>query len=99
MKENVLTITFAVNAKKNLLKKEDYKVIKCMEAQLKGEPMPYDVDELTTKRNAIREEINNLEQKISELKSQNAEARNKQKRSVEEIKKSFAEKFQLLKNK
>lgn len=99
MKENIITIISSINQKKHALKKEDYKVIKCMEAQLKGEPMPYDVDELTTKRNAIREEINNLEQKISELRSQNAEARNKQKRSAEEIKKSFAEKFHLLKNK
>lgn len=69
MKENIITLTFAINAKKALLKKGDYKVIKCMEAQLKGEAMPYDVDTLIAERNAIRAEINALEDKANALKS------------------------------
>ena len=39
----------------------DYKIIKCAEAQLTNEPMPYDVAELVAERNAMREEINELE--------------------------------------
>lgn len=40
----------------------DYKVIKCSECQLIGEPMPYDVAELHAERQSIRDEINKLEQ-------------------------------------
>ena len=40
----------------------DYKVIKCSECQLAGEEMPYDVAELHAERQAIRDQINKLEQ-------------------------------------
>lgn len=40
----------------------DYKVIKCSECQLLGQEMPYDVAELHAQRQAIRDEINRLEQ-------------------------------------
>lgn len=40
----------------------DYKVIKCSECQLLGQEMPYDVAELHAERQAIRDEINALEQ-------------------------------------
>lgn len=46
---------------KDLLAQGDYKIIKCAEAQLTGEPMPYDVAELVAERNAYRAEINALE--------------------------------------
>ena len=39
----------------------DYKVIKCSECQLLGLEMPYDVSELHAERQAIREQINQLE--------------------------------------
>ena len=39
----------------------DYKVIKCAECQLLGEEMPYDVAELHMERQAIRDQINQLE--------------------------------------
>ena len=39
----------------------DYKIIKCSEAQLIGEALPYDVQELHTERQAIRDRINELE--------------------------------------
>lgn len=42
----------------------DYKVIKCSECQLAGAPMPYDVAELHAERQAIRDEINELEQSM-----------------------------------
>ena len=40
----------------------DYKVIKCSECQLLGQDMPYDVAELHAERQAIRDQINQLEQ-------------------------------------
>jgi len=46
---------------KNELSLDDYKIIKCYEAQLIGEPMPYDITELVNKRNLIRAQINELE--------------------------------------
>ena len=46
---------------KDLLAQGDYKIIKCAEAQLTGEPMPYNVAELVAERNAYRAEINALE--------------------------------------
>lgn len=39
----------------------DYKVIKCSECQLLGKEMPYDVAQLHAQRQAIRDEINQLE--------------------------------------
>ena len=46
---------------KDALAQGDYKIIKCAEAQLTGEPMAYDVVELVAERNAMRAEINELE--------------------------------------
>lgn len=40
----------------------DYKIIKCSECSLAGEPLPYDILELHAQRQAIRDEINELEQ-------------------------------------
>lgn len=47
---------------KDLLAQGDYKIIKCAEAQLTNEPMPYDVATLVAERNAMRAEINALEE-------------------------------------
>ena len=49
---------------KEVLSSSDYKVIKCQEASLIGEQMPYDVDELHKERQSIRDEINLLESLI-----------------------------------
>ena len=40
----------------------DYKIIKCMEAYLCGEELPYDITALHAERNAQRSEINKLEE-------------------------------------
>lgn len=45
----------------------DYKVIKCAEAQLMGEELPYNVAELHAQRQALRNEINVLESEILNL--------------------------------
>ena len=46
---------------KDLLAQGDYKIIKCAEAQLTGEALPYDIAALVAERNAYRAEINQLE--------------------------------------
>ena len=43
------------------LESTDYKIIKCSEAQLVGEEMPYDIVALHAERQAIRDQINILE--------------------------------------
>lgn len=45
------------------LSASDYKVIKCMEAQLTGEEMPYDIEAIHAERQATRDLINALENK------------------------------------
>ena len=42
------------------LASSDYKIIKCMEAFLCKEPLPYNIEELHEFRNSQRAEINNL---------------------------------------
>jgi hypothetical protein len=46
---------------KKLLESSDYKIIKCSEAQLANEPMPYNLQELLAQRKAWRDEINTIE--------------------------------------
>lgn len=43
------------------LESTDYKIIKCSEAQLVGEELPYDIVALHTERQALRDRINELE--------------------------------------
>lgn len=50
-----------IAALKAQLAAEDYKVIKCFEAQMCGEELPYDIQELHAARNAIRAQINELQ--------------------------------------
>lgn len=49
---------------KNKLSATNDKVIMCVECQLLGEEMPYDVAALHAERQAIRDEINQLEQSV-----------------------------------
>lgn len=46
---------------KEQLAQGDYKIIKCAEAQLTNEAMPYDVATLVAERNELRREINEIE--------------------------------------
>lgn len=43
----------------------DYRVIKCYEAQLVGEPMPYDMAAIHQERQTIRDRINELQEIIN----------------------------------
>lgn len=51
-----------INELKAQLSATDYKIIKCSECQLVGKEMPYDVATLHEERQAIRDQINQLEQ-------------------------------------
>ena len=42
----------------------DWKMCKCYEFSLLGLPMPYDIEELNQKRQAIRDEINALQAQL-----------------------------------
>ena len=46
----------------------DWKVIKCYEAKLQEKEMPYDLDSLMAERQAIRDQINELQSQLEELK-------------------------------
>ena len=50
-----------IHSLKRTLSTTDYKVIKCMEAYLCGEELPYNIEELHEERNTQRAEINTLE--------------------------------------
>ena len=56
----VKTAAQQIKALKTKLSATDYKIIKCSECQLLGKPMPYDIAELHTERQAIRDKINQL---------------------------------------
>lgn len=43
----------------------DWKVIKCIEAQLAGETAPYDIEELRTQRQTVRTQINEYEEQYA----------------------------------
>jgi hypothetical protein len=65
IKENEFLLK--INNLKVLLNSTDYKIIKCYEAQLSNEEMPYDLQTLLVQRKAWRDEINQLEFEISML--------------------------------
>ena len=52
---------FEIRSAKTELANSDYKIIKCMEAYLCGEDLPYDITELHAERNILRDNINKYE--------------------------------------
>lgn len=56
-----------IKALKEELDNTDYKVIKCYEAFLVGEAMPYNAQDLHTTRQSIRDNINSLEVALKRL--------------------------------
>jgi hypothetical protein len=54
-------IVIQLITKLDSLKKDDYKIIKCFEAQLLDEEMPYDFVSLIAQRKQIRLDIADLE--------------------------------------
>lgn len=59
-----------IKALKEELDNTDYKVIKCYEAFLVGEAMPYNAQDLHTSRQSIRDKINSLEVALKRLTSE-----------------------------
>lgn len=51
---------FEISSLKERLSSSDYKITKCMEAQLLGDSLPYDINKLHTERQQIRDKINEL---------------------------------------
>lgn len=49
---------------KDELNSTDYKIIKCSECSLAGVTLPYDIEMLHAQRQAIRDEINRLENEM-----------------------------------
>lgn len=61
VKSNPVFTKNRIAALKEQLAATDYKIIKCMEASLIGEQLPYDLEVVHTQRQAIRDEVNRLE--------------------------------------
>ena len=53
-----------IESLKAQLESTDYKIIKCMEYQLAGLPLPYDIEILHLQRQALRDEIGALQNGI-----------------------------------
>jgi hypothetical protein len=49
------------------LEQTDYKIIKCYEAFMRQQPLPYNLEELSAQRDAWRAEINELEEELKTL--------------------------------
>ena len=45
----------------------DWKIAKCMEYQVAGLDMPYDINELHTKRQAVRDRINEIQEELNTI--------------------------------
>jgi hypothetical protein len=52
---------------KELLNNSDYKVMKCYEAFMRQQTLPYNLEQLSTQRDAWRAEINQLEEELKAL--------------------------------
>lgn len=53
-----------INELKTWLDETDYKIIKCYEASMLGQELPYNLESLVQERNSWREEIRELEKLI-----------------------------------
>ena len=49
------------------LSETDYKILKCTEASLRGQELPYDLDAVVSERDGWRAQINELEEKLKTL--------------------------------
>ena len=68
--ESKPTVKQQIEALKQQLSSTDYKIIKCSEAQLLGEELPYDIASLHAERQALRDKINELEQQLESENNQ-----------------------------
>ncbi len=68
LRQEVINLEASLSA--NTSEIGDYKIIKCYEATLTGSDAPYDIKELTAKRQAVRDKINEIEAEIEKLKAE-----------------------------
>lgn len=61
---DVQKIKAEIQALKDELSTTDYRVMKCYEASLTGQPLPYDIESLSADRQAKRDMVNELEAKL-----------------------------------
>lgn len=66
---NTTKLQGEIDAIKSELSETDYQVIKCYEASLVGEELPYDIKALHTERDLKRAKINTLETNLLNLTS------------------------------
>ena len=52
---------------KEKLSETDYKILKCSEASLLGQELPYDLDAVVSERDGWRAQINELEEKLKTI--------------------------------
>lgn len=64
---DTIAIMSSIDDLKKQLSDSDYKVIKCYEASLAGEELPYNMQELHQERQSLRERINELEGALESL--------------------------------
>lgn len=55
-----------INELKVQLNESDYKIIKCYEAKLQGNELPYDIDAICSSRQQLRDKINELEKQLGD---------------------------------
>jgi hypothetical protein len=60
-------INTKINNLTNFLNQTDYQIIKCYEAFMRQQPLPYNLEELSLQRDAWRAEINQLEEELKIL--------------------------------
>lgn len=65
-KQDLQQIRQNIENLKNELKDGDYKVNKCYEASLTKQEMPYNIQELHSQRQLLRQKINELEEKMTD---------------------------------
>ncbi len=68
LRQEVINLEASLSA--NTSEIGDYKIIKCYEATLTGSDAPYDIKELTAKRQAVRDKINEIEAEIEKLEAE-----------------------------
>lgn len=59
--------TAIILSNQDKLSSSDYKVIKCAEATIQDQPMPYDVNQLIAERKGYRKAINDASDEIERL--------------------------------
>lgn len=80
LKQSISKLNSQIESIKLTLTATDYKIIKCSEYQLAGLDAPYDITTLHTERQALRDQINDLETQLAaaeaELAAKEAEEQN-----------------------